>query len=215
MEIIWFGHACFRIRAREATIITDPYDRRVGLSLPRQTADIVTVSHYHPGHGNVDAVPGARVVDGPGEYEIQGVFITGIRTFHDNEGGKRLGRNTVFVIEAEELTLCHLGDLGHVLTPDQVEALPKVDILLIPVGNHSTIGPAEAAEVISLLEPSIIIPMHYRIPGLKTTLEPVDRFLHEVGQEAVQPRPRLNVTRRDLTEEPQVVLLEPRGAERP
>ncbi len=214
MEIVWFGHACFRIRAREATIITDPYDRRIGLSLPRQSADIVTISHRHPGHSNLEAVPGAKVVDGPGEYEIQGVFITGVSTFHDNEGGKRHGRNTVFVIEAEDLTLCHLGDLGHVLSPDQVEALPKVDILLIPVGNHATIGPAEAAEVISLLEPAIIIPMHYRIPGLKTTLEPVERFLQEVGREAVEARPRLSVSRRDLSEEPQIVLLEPRGADR-
>ena len=206
MEIIWLGHSCFRLRAREATIVTDPFPK-VG----RLTADIVTVSHQHPRHNNVAAVGGnPRIVAGPGEYEIKGVFITGLATHHDAEKGRRRGRNTAYLIEAEELVVCHLGDLGHILTPEQVEAMSNVDVLFVPVGGNNTIGPPQASEVISLIEPKIVIPMHYRIGDEPSELEPVEKFLREMGLQKAEPQPKLMVTRSALPDEVQVVVLEPR-----
>lgn len=209
MEITWYGHACFRLRDRSATVVTDPYDPSVGYALPRVRADIVTVSHDHADHNHVSGVKGApRVVDGPGEYEIQGVFITGIATFHDKKKGAQRGRNTVFLFEFDGLTICHLGDLGHVPTQAQVEALSDVDILLIPVGGVSTIGAPQAAEIISLLEPQVVIPMHYKTKALATKLAPVDRFLQEMGLKKLAAQESLKVTGSTLPEETQIVLLD-------
>ncbi|MDZ4278759.1 MAG: MBL fold metallo-hydrolase, partial [Dehalococcoidia bacterium] len=165
MEITWLGHSCFRLRGRDAAVVFDPCDKKTGYNIGRPTADIVTVSHDHPGHSNVAAVAGSpRVVAGPGEFEIAGVLIMGIRTYHDKEQGGKLGKNTAYVLELDDVRVCHLGDLGHVPTPEQVEELSGVHVLLAPVGGGSTIGAAAAAEVVSLLEPKLVIPMHYKTP---------------------------------------------------
>jgi L-ascorbate metabolism protein UlaG (beta-lactamase superfamily) len=209
MEITWYGHACFRLRDRGATVVTDPYDQSIGYTLPRVRADIVTVSHHHADHNYVSGVKGGpKVVDGPGEYEIQGVFITGIATFHDRKKGTQRGRNTVFLFEFDGLTICHLGDLGHVPTQAQVEALSDVDILLIPVGGVSTIGAPQAAEIISLLEPKVVIPMHYKTKALTAKLASVDRFLQEMGLKKLAAQESLKVTGSTLPEETQIVLLD-------
>jgi L-ascorbate metabolism protein UlaG (beta-lactamase superfamily) len=209
MEIIWYGHACFRLRGKNVTILTDPYDESVGYKLPRVKADIVTVSHDHPDHNCVRGVKGnPMVISGPGEYEIKGVFITGIPTFHDRRKGKVRGRNTVFLFEFDDLTICHLGDLGHVPTRSQVEALSEVDVLLIPVGSVTTINAAQAAEVVSLLEPKLVIPMHYKTKALKSRLETVRKFLKEMGLEKLTPKESLKVTRKNLPEETQIVILD-------
>lgn len=211
MEIIWLGHACFRLRGKEAVVVTDPYDKSVGYALGKPSADIVTLSHSHPGHGNRAGVGGEpRIVDGPGEYEIKGVVITGFRTDHDSEGGKARGKNTAYLIEMESLAIGHLGDLGHVLTAAQVEAMSKVDVLLVPVGGVTTINAAQAAEVISLIEPKIVVPMHYRAAGADANLDPVDRFCREMGAASLTPQPRLSVTQSNLPDITQVVLLEQR-----
>lgn len=214
MEIVWHGHACFRLKSREITIITDPYDGKVvGHNLGKPVADIVTVSHSHPGHNDVAAVGGApKLISAPGEYEIRGVFITGIQTHHDNEGGKKRGKNIVYLFELDDLVVCHLGDLGHPLTSAQAEAMSNVDVLLIPVGGVVTIGPAQAAEVISLIEPKITIPMLYRTEGDAGTPDPVERFCRDLGVKVPAPQPKLVVTRGALPEQPQVVLLEYRKA---
>ncbi|GAG09229.1 unnamed protein product, partial [marine sediment metagenome] len=147
MEITWLGHSCFRIRGKEATLLTDPYDGSIGYSLGKPKANIVTSSHSHPGHGFTSGVGGApRIVHGPGEYEVSGVFITGIGTFHDAEKGRERGGNTIYLIEMEDMTLCHLGDLGHPLSSEQVEETSGVEVLLVPVGGLSTIDASQAAE---------------------------------------------------------------------
>jgi len=210
MEIVWYGHACFRLHQRgKPTIVTDPYDNSIGYTLPRLRADIVTVSHDHSDHNYIRGIRGnPKVLTGPGEYEIQGVFITGIPTFHDRKQGKERGRNTVFLFDFDGLTICHLGDLGHVLTQSQAEALGSVDVLLIPVGGVYTITAAQAAEVVSLVEPRVVIPMHYKTKALNFRLSTVRPFLKEMGAEDTVPRDSLNVTKASLPEETEVVILE-------
>lgn len=209
MEITWYGQSCFRLRDRLATVVTDPYDKSIGYTLPRIRADIVTVSHDHPDHNYVEGIKGQpKVIVGPGEYEVRGVFITGIPTFHDRRKGASRGRNTVFLFDFEGLTVCHLGDLGHVPTRSQVEALSAIDVLFIPVGAGSTINAAQAAEVISLLEPRLVIPMHYKTKVLKVKLGTVSRFLKEMGLSKLATQDSLKVTKSTLPQETQVVLLD-------
>jgi L-ascorbate metabolism protein UlaG (beta-lactamase superfamily) len=211
MEINWLGHSCFRLKGKDVTLITDPYDKSVGYSLGRPQADIVTVSHEHFDHGNATAISGnPKIIKGPGEYEIKNVFIKGISTFHDMEEGKARGRNTVYAITIDEVVICHLGDLGHVLTQAQAEELDEIDVLLVPVGGTYTIDATQAAEVVSLLEPKIVIPMHFQteVLTLGKRLDPVEKFLKEMGQPAVNPQPKLLVTRGALPEETQIVVLD-------
>lgn len=212
MEITWFGHSCFRIKGKEATVVTDPFDEDLGYPLRNPTTDIVTISHDHPHHSFVAGVRGnPRVITGPGEYEIAGVFIYGIGTFHDAEGGRRRGKNTAYLMELDEVRVCHLGDLGHVPSSEQVEEMAGADVLLIPVGGVSTINAAAAAEAINLIEPKIVIPMHFKTEAVNIELEPVDRFLRELGLKGISPEPKLVVTKSNLPEERKVVLLDYRG----
>lgn len=209
MEITWLGHSCFRIKEKGVVIITDPYEESIGLTLPSLKADIVTVSHYHPGHGNWKKVKGEpKLLDSPGEYEIKGVFITGIRTYHDSRQGKERGKNVAFLFEFENISVCHLGDIGHIPDKAQLEALNHVDILLVPVGGVSTIGPAQAVEIVRLLEPSIVIPMHYRLKELTYRLNSVDKFFKELGLSVPRPIEALKVTAQNLPSETQFYLLE-------
>ena len=208
MDISWLGHSCFRLKGSQATVITDPYSPSLGYSLGKPTASIVTVSHQHPGHSYVQGVGGEpRAVAGPGEYEISGVLIIGIATFHDKERGGVRGKNTSYLIEVDEISVCHLGDLGHVLTTAQREELENVDVLLLPVGGVSTINASMAAEVVRQLEPKIVVPMHYQTPELNRELEPVERFLQEIGVKQVNSQPKLSCTRSSLPASMQVFLL--------
>jgi L-ascorbate metabolism protein UlaG (beta-lactamase superfamily) len=209
MEISWLGHSCFRIRGSQATVITDPYSPDVGYSLGKPKARIVTVSHQHPGHSYVQGVGGdPRPITGPGEYEISGILIIGIATFHDAEDGSQRGKNTVYLMEMDEVSLCHLGDLGHMLTAEQMEELGNVDILLMPVGGVSTIDAPIAAELARQLEPKVVIPMHYKTEALSWELDPVGRFLREMGGEQVTSQPRLSFNRSNLPLSTQVYLLD-------
>ncbi len=209
MEISWLGHSCFRIKGRHATVITDPYSPDSGYSLGKPTADIVTVSHQHPGHSYLEGIGGEpRPVTGPGEYEISGVLIIGIATFHDAERGEKNGRNTIYLMEIDEVSVCHLGDLGHVLTSDQVEQIDNVDVLLLPVGGVSTINAPMAAEVVRQLEPKAVVPMHYQTEALNRELAPVDRFLKEMGLKEVTSQPKLSFTKANLPISTQVFLLD-------
>ena len=209
MEITWLGHSCFRIKSNPITIIADPYSPDLGYSLGKPAAQIVTVSHQHSGHSYVQGVGGEpRLVTGPGEYEIGGVLIMGVATFHDNEKGGERGKNTVYVMHIGEVSVCHLGDLGHVLTAEQVEELDNVDILLLPVGGVSTIDTSMAVEVVRQIDPKVVIPMHYKTEALNRKLEPVDSFLKEIGAEQVVAQPKLSLTKSSLPITMQVVLLE-------
>jgi L-ascorbate metabolism protein UlaG (beta-lactamase superfamily) len=208
MEITWLGHSCFRIRGSHTTIITDPYSPDLGYSLGKPTAHIVTVSHQHPGHSYVSGIGGEpKLVTRPGEYEINGVLIIGMTTFHDTEGGKNRGKNTIYLIEIDEVSICHLGDLGHVLTTKQVEEIDNIDVLLIPVGGVSTIDATRAAEVVRQLDPKAVVPMHYKTEALKRELDPVDKFLKEMGSKQIEPQPKLSVTKANLPLSTQVFLL--------
>jgi L-ascorbate metabolism protein UlaG (beta-lactamase superfamily) len=214
MEITWLGHSCFRLRGKDATVLMDPCGKETGYSMNRPTADIVTISHEHAGHNNVSGVAGSpRVVQGPGEFEIAGVLIMGIPTYHDGEKGEKLGKNTAYVLELDDVRVCHLGDIGHVPTPEQVEELSGVDILLAPVGGGTTINAAAAVETISLLAPKLVIPMHYKTPAAKDDLEPLDRFLKEMGAKTAneERQPKLSVTKSTLPEETKVMVLEYKG----
>lgn len=209
MDIQWFGHSCFRLRTRGATVITDPCGPETGYEIPHMRADIVTLSHEHEDHNYCRLVTGEpRIIRRPGEYEIKGVFIIGIPTYHDRKKGQERGKNTIFTFEMDGLRICHLGDLGHVPSQEQIEELSGVSVLLIPVGGGSTVNAAQAAEVVSLLEPNIVIPMHYFTKDLTMKLDPVSKFLAEMGQEGVKPQEMLQVQAGNLPEETQIVLLE-------
>ncbi len=209
MEISWLGHSCFRLRGRQATVITDPYSPELGYSLGKPSARIVTVSHQHPGHSYVQGIGGdPKLITGPGEYEVSGILIIGVATFHDAEKGSQRGKNTIYLMEIDEVSVCHLGDLGHMLTAEQMEELEDVDILLIPVGGLSTINASVAAEVMRQLEPKVVIPMHYKTEALAWELEPVEKFLKETGVEQVTPQPKLSFNRSSLPQGTEVFLLD-------
>lgn len=209
MDINWLGHSCFKIKGAQVTVITDPYSPDLGYSLGEPAAKIITVSHQHAGHSYVQGIGGEpKLVAGPGEYEISGVLIIGITTFHDDENGTRSGKNTAYLIEIDGITICHLGDLGHVLTSGQVEEMDNVDVLLLPVGGASTIDAAMAAEVVRQLEPKAVVPMHYQTEALKGKLEPVDGFLKEMGVGGMSPQSKLSFAKSGVPISTQVFLLD-------
>ena len=208
MEIVWFGHSCFRLKGKEVAVVTDPFNKTLGYPMKKLTANIVTVSHDHPQHNNVESVGNnPRIVNRPGEYEIANVFINGITTYHDSNEGETRGKNTAFRIEIEDLRICHLGDLGHVPSPDQIEQMSGTDILIVPVGGISTIDAAQAAETVTLISPKIIIPMHYKTDVVTNDLELPERFLKEMGQKEVVPQAKLSVSKSHLPAESTVIVL--------
>jgi L-ascorbate metabolism protein UlaG (beta-lactamase superfamily) len=212
MEIKYFGHSCFLLRDKNATLLIDPFSPEVGLKLPRIDTDIVTVTHDHYDHNNTGIVQAKMreepfIIKGPGEYEVSGVSIFGVATYHDNSLGKERGRNTIYIIIMDGIRLAHLGDLGHVLTDEQLEEVNGVDILFIPTGGIYTLDAKEAVEVIGQIEPRVVIPMHYQLPGLKIKLNPVEDFLKEMGLKEIKPLDKLVVSRERLPEEREVVVL--------
>jgi L-ascorbate metabolism protein UlaG (beta-lactamase superfamily) len=211
MEISWLGHSCFQVRGKNVTLITDPFSPQPDHSLGKVSASIVTISHNHPGHNYAEGVGGnPRVLRGPGEYEISDVLITGVASYHDSKRGQERGRNTIYVIHMDDLVICHLGDLGHVLQEEQLEEVADADILLIPIGGQNTISAAQAAEVCSQVEPRVIIPMHYRssLPDAARDIsDPLDKFCREMGVEVMNTQQKLIVTRSTVPAETQVVIL--------
>lgn len=211
MEITWYGHSCFRLTERNyATVVTDPFDHKaVGYDALKLKADIVTVSHDAPGHANYDAVKGAQhVIDGAGEFEIGGVFITAVQTAGGGKKTKDKTGNTLYVFDYEGITVAHLGDMQEVPTQSEVEALGTVNVLLIPVGGGSSLNAAKAAEVVSVIEPNLVVPMHYATDDAKIKLEPLNKFLKEMGLGKVESQPSLKATRSSLPEETKVVVLD-------
>lgn len=208
MEITWYGLSCFRLAERGvATVLTDPYDSsETGYSPLKLAADIVTTSQNTPGHSYLEAVKGTPyLISGPGEYEVGGVFITGIQT-----GGHKSPeeiRNTLYVFDYNALVVAHLGDVNRVPTQSEIEAMGPVHIALIPVGG--SLNAARAAEVVSLLEPNLVIPMYYATPECKIPLEPLNKFLKEIGVSEPEPQPSLKVSTTSLPDETQVIILNP------
>lgn len=213
MEITWYGHSCFRLTERNmATVVADPFDNKsIGYFPLKLKADIVTVSHDAPGHNNTDSVKGtSHIITGPGEFEIGGVFITGVQT--DGSGrakkAREASRNTLYVFDYDGLTVAHLGDLKQVPTQTEVEALGTVNVALIPVGGGGGLNAAKATEVVSLLEPNIVIPMHYSTSDVKLPLDSLNKFLKEMGLSKQETQPSLKVTRSGLPEETHVIVLD-------
>jgi L-ascorbate metabolism protein UlaG (beta-lactamase superfamily) len=213
LDVTWYGHGCFRLRGRGAAVVNDPYPPALGTRLPRLEADLVTISHEHDNHNYVRALAkDPFLIRDPGEYEVAGVTVIGVPTFHDVKRGEVHGRNTVYLLDIDDVTVCHLGDLGHPLDDRALERLGKVDVLLVPVGGGATLDATRGAEVVRQIEPRYVVPMHYALPQLQVELQPIDRFLEEMGVESHERQPKLTVQASSSSEgETKVVLLEPRA----
>jgi L-ascorbate metabolism protein UlaG (beta-lactamase superfamily) len=210
MTIFWLGQAAFKIIDKEVTIAIDPYDK-IGLKMPKFQAEILLITHDHSDHNYQEAIKGDPfIIDSQGEYEVKNVFVYGLPAYHDNKQGAESGKITIYIIELEGMKIAHLGDIGQEsLTDEQLEELEGVDILLIPVGGEETINGTGAVKIISQIQPRIVIPMHYKIPGLNTKLEPVDKFLKEFGVSAPEKMEKLKISKKDLPqEETKVIILE-------
>ncbi len=210
MDITWYGHSCFRMIERgSASIVTDPFDDTIGYAVPKLKADIVSVSHAAPGHNAVDNVKGYNLlIDSPGEYEIGGVFVTGVATFDPKGDPETLRRNVIYVYNFGSITVCHLGDLDYVPKQNQIEALGSIDVLLVPVGGGGGLNATQASDVISLIEPRIVVPMHFKTPQTHLELEPIDRFVGEMGLQNIEETDSLRVNWNTLAgEDTEVVLL--------
>jgi L-ascorbate metabolism protein UlaG (beta-lactamase superfamily) len=207
LEISWLGHSCLKIRSGDSTLITDPYDDSLGHSMGRPRADIVTSSHRHPHHSYFAGIEGSpRLVRGPGEYEIGNFYVTGIGTERGDGEGEPL-INTVFSIQVEGLTLCHLGDLDRALSSRQVEWASRADILCVPSGGVCTMDAIQVAELVGLLGPKIVVPMHYKAEGVTVDLLPLDSFLEALGVTEPALESRIDVTATNLPRELRLVVL--------
>lgn len=206
MIITWLGQSAFKLQDKISsdgiTVVTDPYGKETGLKMPSFEADIVTVSHNHPDHNNVEALRGTPfIIDCAGEYDTKGILIEGIDSYHDEEEGKLRGGNIIYRIEIDDISIVHLGDLGHVLSNEQLEKLVGTDILMIPVGGKSTLDAKKAVEVISQIEPRIVIPMHYKVDGLAyEDFDPIEKFIKELGIEPSREE-KLKISKKDLPQE--------------
>lgn len=216
MDITYLGHSCFKIKTTNATVVTDPFDKSVGFDMPRVSADIVTISHQHGDHNHVSTVNATArrdkpfLIDAVGEYEVGGVSVFGIRTYHDDAKGEKRGENIVYSILMDNISVVHLGDIGHTLKQSQISDLGTADILLCPVGGHYTIDPKQVGDLVSQLEPSIFIPMHYKTEAHdKKTFESLitlEEFLKVLGSEATTTD-KLTISKSNLPEEMEVVVL--------
>ncbi|NOT05215.1 MAG: MBL fold metallo-hydrolase [Anaerolineales bacterium] len=213
MEITWYGHSCFRLTERNyVTVVTDPFDSKIiGYDPLKLKAEIVTVSHDAPGHNNSDSVKGTtHVLTGPGEFEIGGVFITAVQT--DSAGrsakSKDITRNTIYVFDYDGITVAHLGDLQKIPTQSEIELLGTVNVALVPVGGGNSLNAAKAAEVVSMLEPNLVVPMHYFTPDSKIKLDEINKFIKEMGLSKQDAQPSLKVSRSSLPDETHVIVLD-------
>ena len=208
-DIQYFGRASVRIRGKEGVVVADPFPRGDGYDIGKQQAHIVTVSSDDPGRSFTEAVkPVAEnvfVIAGPGEYEVGGIMVNGIRTYRDEARGAERGRNTVYVVHLDDLTFCHLGDLGHDLNTHQIEDIGAIDVLFVPA--YSSLGPAKLTEVISEIEPRLVVPLY-------DDLAQLDRLAHELGLKEWEAQEKLAVTSASLPaegEETRVVVMQPLG----
>lgn len=216
MEIIRIGLSCFRFRGKTSTVISDPYDpNMVGMKLNGAKSDIITISHHHPDHDYQDGVkPRDKqliTLDAPGEYEIQGIHVTGWKSYHDDKEGQERGKNTIFKIEIDEINVVHLGDIGHMLADSLIDEIGEIDVLCIPVGGTYTINYQQANEMVRKIDPRIVIPMHYQEPELNpevfASLDGVEKFSSEFGPSSIEPK--LLVNQGKLPEDTQLVILSP------
>lgn len=211
MKIKWLGHATFVITTQNGKVIlVDPYESGCygdALRYPRITAeaDVVTVSHQHTDHNNSKMLSGKpQVINKDGEHEVSGMKIKGIPTYHDTSQGKERGENTVFVYDVDDLKLVHLGDLGHMLTKEQLDKIGKVDILMIPVGGCFTIDAQQASEIARTLDARIVIPMHYKTDLVDFPIASVDDFISGKDNVKSWNTSEVSVTRDQLPPQPEI-----------
>ena len=212
MDLTWLGHACFRLRGREGVVLTDPPDPKSGAAIPKTAADLVTISNEDPRHNSLKSVGGEPVIlRGPGEYEVREILVTGLGSYRDEEKGAKRGRNTIYTIRLDDLVICHLGGLGHVLPGADLEKLGDIDVVLVPIGGaENDLSASLAAEVIHQLEPKVVVPMSYD-PDTAKKDSPFERLLHELGVKDITPVAKLSLSRSSLPENIQVVALDSRA----
>ena len=212
MDIKYLGHASFLLKGKTDSVVMDPFDKSVGLKFPEVSAGIVTVSHDHPDHNAVSQVEGSPLVlNIPGEYEKNGIRLTGFGVYHDNKRGEERGRNTLFRVDVDGISVLHCGDLGHTLFEELTEEIGEIDVLLVPVGGFYTIDSKTALEVIKSIEPSIVIPMHYQTDKHSPTfadVAPLSEFLKQMDITAVEPVKKLTLKPGDFGEEMKVIVME-------
>ena len=217
MNIIWHGQSFFEIvtkdkEGKELKIVLDPFNESIGLKIPKTEARILLITHQHHDHSNKKAISGSPfLIEEPGEYEINGVYVQGIPAFHDNTQGKERGEVTIYLIETEDIRICHLGDFGQKeLTPEQLDQIGDIDILIVPIGGIYTIDAKGASKIISQIEPKLVIPMHYQIPKLKLKLNSLEQFLKEMGSPAIEAQKKLKIKSSNLSKErTEIAVLEP------
>lgn len=215
MQIQYYGHSCFKITTKpggrateDITLFFDPFGKELGIRPPQGQADIVFVSHSHSDHNNISAIKGDPIViETPGEYAVKGINVVGLDSFHDSEEGAARGRSTIYILEAEELKVCHLGDLGCELTGKQLEEIDGVDILFVPIGGNYTIDGKKAAELVRKIEPKIIIPMHYKTAGSTAEIEDEGKFCNEMGNCPKEKVTKFTVKKKDLEEKKMEIVL--------
>lgn len=213
MELVYLGHASFLLRHKNVRLVTDPFGEAVGFAQAKVEAEVVTISHSHFDHNDLSRVEGNPVVfRGPGEYEVKGLSLTGLASWHDDQAGKERGSNTIFLIDIDEMRLAHLGDLGHNLTEQQLEAMDGVEVLLVPVGGTFTLGPAEAAALVRKISPSIVVPMHYKTKRHSQKFAQLLGVEEFISQMQLQPQyeKKLSLTKSELPEETKLYILEER-----
>lgn len=209
-DIRWFGHNCIRIRAREATVMMDPVGKGTGYSMTKQTADIVTLSHQHDGHTNTGQIkPDFVVLDGPGEYELHGVFVYGYRTYHDRTKGAEHGYNTVFSVRMDGIRFTHLGDLGQMPGDDVLEELEGTDVLFVPAGGGPVLPPTEMAELVGVISPKLVIPMQFQTTNGDKERGDVAEFARHLSLPLPEAEEKLVLKSSDLPEKMGIVVLSP------
>src|SRR5438309_8580539 len=217
MEITYFGLNAVRLRGREATVMIDPYEHKLGLYPVRLNVQVVIFTHEDPTHFSLQGLAGdPHIVTGAGEFEIRAVAMTGTQTYHDAKKGAERGKNFVYTVEIDDLRICHLGHLGHALSEDQLDAIgSQLDVLFVPIGGGSHINSAQATEIVNQIEPKLVVPISYKLPGLTLlaqNLECVEEFAKEMGATDLPPQAKLQLTTSASVEETKLVILEPRGA---
>lgn len=218
MQIQWYGQSCFKFQSGDVTVIIDPFDKKIGLTPPRGKTDIILSSHNHSDHNNIDGFENAFIINTPGEYEIKNIIIKGVSSFHDDVKGENNGVNTIFTLDIEGVKICHLGDLGQKeLTPEQVDAIGNIDILMVPIGGEyeidgkkaETLDADSSKKIINQIEPRIVIPMHYQIKGMEIKMDSPDKFFKSVGLSEKDAVSKFSIKKKDLPqqEEAQYVIM--------
>lgn len=206
LQIRWHGHSCFEI-TNEVTLVTDPHDgKSIGIHAPNVTGDIVLVSHDHYDHNSVKSVEkeGSKVLTDTRKRNIANVEIKGIESFHDGYRGEKRGNNIIYKFTMEDITFCHMGDLGHDLDEDTVQKIGDVDILFIPIGGTFTLDAKQAWRIIKKVKPRIAVPMHYKIGGLSLPITGIEPFLEESKYEILKVGNEIDIEKEDLPEEPEI-----------